>query len=1042
MNETRSQKARFCASCGSPAPEGAAFCPGCGSRLGPAVRPGAAAIMRNERKVVTVLFADIKGSIDLVARHDPEQAGEVLQLVVAHMGEQVRRFGGVVNQIMGDGIMALFGAPLALENHAAQACHAALAMRDAIHAQVRPRIELRVGISSGEVVVRAVSGDVSLHYSAAGEPVHFASRMEGAARPDQILLTPAALALTGGLAEVRPLGAIVVKGLDQPIAAFELLRMTRHRQGARGPAFVGREREMVALQSALDQAAEGAPSAVRVIAEAGTGKSRLVGEFTAQRLPPDWTLAQAEAVSHRRTSYGVLVELLGTVFGFAAEDGAEERREKVRAALDLAGPEDDALPPLASLLDFGPSAAWQHLPARLRRQLTIEAAASAIQRASARRPAALIVEDAHWLDPESAESIELLPGGGGGQRLLAIATERPPGTAFHDPSRWRECRMGALDGSATHKLLQALLLPGPEVRALERLLIEHTSGNPLFIEECLQSLVDTGELARVDGRFRIERPVEVLRVPDSLRGLLDARVDRLGDVDKDVLQAAAVVGTSVPEDLLRTVVRLEPAALRPALERLFAAGFLVEAGTAEGGGTPRYAFRHGLIRDAAYNGILLRNRVRMHQAVLDALEQRAGGEADADLLADHAMQAEAWPKAVIYARTAAARARDRYANPESARYYKQALAAASHTQDQAERERTVLGLHIDIREPLFRLGHVHALRPHLDEAVSLADRHNDPGQLGHSHALRSHVLWLAGRPDEAEAAAAEVRRIAHSQRDAALAVRAQFQSALVHLSASRIPEIVAALQEVLDHLGHPPPQRGRYGLDAALAITALCYLARAQTAAGAFAAARQAVATAREYASAAASQQSWIYVHTAAGVLLTAEGHPHRAAHELEQAVDACTQADMRLLRPVACGFHALALIESRQAAKGTALAQESVTEAEQMGFLALHPLRLGILAQGNLVLNRLDEAETAARLGRDLARTIKEPGAEAYAAGLLGEIARRRGDEASAIALLGAGQRQAEALGLHPLAACLRQRIEDPDNRAHPWLDGLALAP
>ncbi len=1014
--------------------------------------------MRSERKMVTVMFADIKGSIDLVSRQDPEQAGETLAQVVKQMSEAVRRFGGVVNQVMGDGVMALFGAPLAIEDHAAQACLAALAMRAAVHERVRPRVQVRVGLSSGEVVVRAVAGDVALHYSAAGEAVHLASRMEQVAGPDQIVLTAATLHLTGGVAEVRPLGRVPVKGLAEPMELFELVRVLQRRNRVPGtgrgrPGFVGREGEMAQLQAALDHAAAGETQAIRVIAEAGCGKSRLVREFTAGRLPEDWTLCQAEAPPHRRTSYGVVVDLLGSLFGLAPSDDPPVRQEKVLAGLAMSAREgqDGMLPPLSSLLGLRPApAGWDALGARTRRERTIAAAAEAFQRVSLHRPMALVVEDAHWLDAESAEGIQRLSAARPGQRMLAIATERPPDTTFTNLESWSACHLRPLDERGTQSLLRSLLLPGPDVAGLERKLIEHTRGNPLFIEACLQSLVDTGELVRVGDRFRLERPVSVLRVPDSLRGLLDARVDRLGDMDKDVLQAAAVVGTSVPVGLLRTVAKLPEAELAPVLERLCGSGFLMPAA---GGGAPVYAFRHGLIREAAYNGILMRSRVRMHGAVLEALEGQADliepgtvepgtGGLGADLLADHATQAEAWPKAVAYSRTAAAQAYDRYANPEAARYYQQALAAAGHWPDGAEKERTQLGLHIAIRWPLFRLGHVAGLRPHLDQAVHLAGVHDDHASLGQSHALRSHVLWLSGNPDEAEAAADAARRIGAERGDRDLEIRAEFQSALVHLSQSRIPEIEASLNRVLDHIGRPPPPSGRFGLEAELSVTSLGYLARALSAAGRFEAAQRAVDEAAQLARQADKRQSWIFVHAAEGVLRIAEGRPHQAVGPLEQAYESCTKADIRLLRPVVAGFLALAYVEAGQADRGVVLAREAVDEAERMQFLALQPMRLAILAQAHLVRGDLDSAETAATRACDLALRIKEPGAGAYARGLLGEAALRRGDMERSGAMFREALAGAAALGLVPLAASLRQRLEEPDNRAHPWLDGVALAP
>ena len=1000
--------------------------------------------MRSERKVVTVLFADIKGSIDLVARQDPEQAGEILSQVVSEMSDSVRRFGGVVNQVMGDGIMALFGAPLAIEEHATQACLAAMAMRQAVHERVRPRIQVRVGLSSGEVVVRAVPGDVALHYSAAGEAVHMAARMEQAAEPDQIVLTAAALHLTGGRAVATPLVGSVVKGLDAPMTLYLLQRVLPRRNrpsGPRQPDFVGRGTEMETLRRALADAASGQARAVRIVGDAGCGKSRLVREFTSANLPDEWLPCQAEAVPHRRTSYAVVADLLRSLFGLDEADPHEVSREKILDALAMPSREhpQDLMPPLASLLGLGPlPPAWDKLEARERRDQSIAASALSFQWVSLHRPVALVVEDAHWLDPESAEGIRRLGTALPGQRLLAIATERPGESPFDERGAWSPCHVRALDEDGTHALLRSLLLPGPDVPALERKLIEHTSGNPLFIEECLQSLVETGELVRVGGRFRLEAPVRVLRVPDSLRGLLDARVDRLVEQEKDVLQAASVVGTTVPLDLLQTVAKLREEELYPVLDGLCAAGFL----TADEGGQV-YAFRHGLIREAAYNGILVRSRVRMHAAVLDALEQRADAtDAHVDLLANHAVQAESWLRAVDYSSRAAARAYDRYANPEAAHFYQQALQAAAQWPEGAERNRALLNLHIAVRWPLFRLGHVAGLRVHLDEAVALARAYADPERLGHSHILRSHVLWLAGEPDAALEAAESARQIAEETADRDLAVRAQFQTALTHMSQSQIQPMVAAMTAVLQHIGDPPPATGRYGLDAELAITALSYIARAHSAAGQLAAARDAVARATTLAEARERRQNWVYVNVADGVRSIADAHPSDAVPPLERAHDYCKSADLRLLRPVVAGFLALACAEAGQPARGVALAQEAVDEAERMGFMALHPMRLAILAQAYLVQGDAGRAATAADQARALAVRIKEPGAEAYALGLLGEAHQRQGDTATAHALFARSMAQAQELGLAPLAECVRRRWHDPADRAHPWLDGVALAP
>lgn len=419
-----------CTSCVGVLPDRAMFCPACGSRVG---TPERAAMMRSERKIVTILFADIKSSIDLVADRDPEHAGDVLSDVLREMGAAVRAHNGVVNQILGDGIMALFGAPVAIEEHAAQACRAALAMRSGVQDKLLGKIHVRIGIGSGEVVVRAMAGDVTLHYGATGEAVHLASRMEEIAAPNQILLTPATVKQLGALATVESLGPVAIRGLQHKIEVFELLgvaeRRTRPALRATGSGrFVGRAAELGVLQLALDGAAAGRPGAVRVVADAGMGKSRLVGQFTSQCLPDAWALSMAEALPHRRTSYGVIAELLRQTFQFAPGDDRLLRQDKLLTATGLreSEAEEHILPGLADLLGLPPAPGWSVLDPRERRARTIAVSVASLQAASRRRPMVLVIEDAHWFDPESLACIDLLANGVDGQHLLTIATERPP----------------------------------------------------------------------------------------------------------------------------------------------------------------------------------------------------------------------------------------------------------------------------------------------------------------------------------------------------------------------------------------------------------------------------------------------------------------------------------------------------------------------------------------------------------------------------------------------------------------------------------------
>ncbi len=1012
-----------CAACGSPVLAGAAFCQSCGSRVSAAPIAAADAI-RSERKFVTVLFADVKGSLELIAGQDPEQVDDVLSAVIDKMRDAVRRFGGIVSQMLGDGVMALFGAPRAAEDHAARACLAALAIRSTIGVAL-PQIRVRIGLNSGEVVVRAMLDDATAHYGAVGETVHVAARMEQAAAPDQILLTAETARFVDELVELRPLGLMAVKGLDQAVQAFELLRVLPRREARRsragGPApLVGREADLAVLLLARDEAAAGRGRVIRVVGSAGCGKSRLVREFLASLPPQEWLVCYAEALPHRQTSYGIVIMLLTALFGFEAGDSLEIRRGKLQAHLAaLAGGETPLLaPPLASLLELGVTdAEWHGLESWERRERTVHAACELLRRASrGRRAAAVIVEDAHWLDAESARLFERLAALSVGDRLLKVVTERAEqGLRWTETGLWTVCHLGALDEAAARRLLRLHLLPGPGVAALEERLIEHTRGNPLFIEECLYALAEAGELTRTaSDQFQLVGAVPILRVPKSLRGLLDARVDHLPEADKDVLQAAAVVGTVIPLGLLGVVAGRDAAALHPVISRLCRDGFLL----ADPGDPARFSFRHGLTREAVYNSILKRTRSRLHAAVFGALEGQADPAAEAvDMLADHAFRAEIWPKAVQYARQAAARAAARDANADAARSYEQALTAASHWPAGADKDRMLLTLHLEARTPLFRLGDVAGLRMHVDEAIALAERQGIGDQLGNCHVFRSHAIWLAGDTAGALQAAQVISGIAAAQSDGDLRIRGRYQEGLVYLSQSRTADTLASMGEVLAHIaagGHG----GRYGLGEALAVTAHSYMARAFAEAGDGASADAAVAQARASAQRHGKRFYWIFPDLAEGYVALLRGRADLAMAPLERAVETCQAADARLLGPVPASYLAWARVATGRAAEGAALARQAVEDAARMGFMTGQPLRLAILARAQLAAGAIEEADRCARDGEDLARRIGEPGAELYAVQQRGEVCLAMGRVEDGRALLTAAQARAAALGLQPLAA------------------------
>ncbi|HSE94749.1 MAG TPA: adenylate/guanylate cyclase domain-containing protein, partial [Methylomirabilota bacterium] len=585
--------ARACAKCRRPLSPTAKFCPECAhpTELAAAAPPAprfdspesytprhlaekiltSKSALEGERKLVTVLFADLKGSMALLADRDPEEARKLLDPVLERMMEAVHRYEGTVNQVMGDGIMALFGAPLAHEDHAVRACYAALRMQEsvkryaeAVHRTAGVPLHIRVGVNSGEVVVRAIGSDLHMDYTAVGQTTHLAARLEQMAMPGSILIAPETLNLAEGYVVVHPLGARPVKGLDVPIEVFEVVgagtaRSRLQAAAARGlTRFVGRDPELDQLRQALARAGAGHGQVVAVVGDPGVGKSRLFWEFTHSHRTQDWLLVESTSVSYgKATAFLPLIELLRTYFQIEPRDEARTIREKVTGkllALDRAL--EPWLPALLWLLDVPiDDPHWQRLDPPQRRHQTLDGIKRLLLRESQVQPLLLVFEDLHWIDPETQAFldgvVESLPTA----RLLLLVNYRPEYQhAWGGKTYYRQLRIDPLPPASAEELLEALLGNDPDLPPLKRLLIERTEGNPFFLEESVRTLVETKVLAGDRGAYRLARAAHTLQIPATAQAILAARIDRLAPEDKRLLQAASVIGKDVPFTLLQAIV--------------------------------------------------------------------------------------------------------------------------------------------------------------------------------------------------------------------------------------------------------------------------------------------------------------------------------------------------------------------------------------------------------------------------------------------------------------------------------------------------------
>ena len=674
--------------------------------------------LEGERKQVTVLFADLKGSMELLADRDPEEARQLLDPVLERMMDAVHRYEGTVNQVMGDGIMALFGAPLAHEDHAVRACYVALAMQATVkqYATEVQRshgvpVQIRVGLNAGEVVVRAIGSDLHMDYTAVGQTTHLAARMEQMAMPGSILLTQAVLSLAEGYVQVTPLGPVPVKGLAAPVDVFELvgasgIRRRLQATAARGlTRFVGRDIEFAALVQALERAGAGHGQVVAVVGEAGVGKSRLVYECVHSHHTQSWRVLESASVSYgKATPYFPVLDLLRRYAHLDEGDDPRTIRAKVTGQLlTLDEALQDAIPPLLALLDVLPDdSSFLTLDPPQRRQRTLTALKRVLLRESQVQPVLVVFEDLHWIDTETQALLDSLVESLPTARLLLLVNYRPEYQhAWGSKTYYAQLRLDPLPPASADAFLQALLGDGPGLEALKPLLITRTAGNPFFLEESVRTLVETGVLVGERGAYRLAQALASIQVPATVQAVLAARMDRLPPEEKHLLQTAAVIGHEVSLPLLQAIADLPEAVLHRGLAQLQAAEFLYETRLFP---ERELMFKHALTHEVAYGSLLQERRRTLHARLVEVLEglggdrivERASGQSSdqVERLAHHALRGEVWDKAVAYCQQAGARAYDRAAFREAVAVFEQALQALAHLPEDGDTRMLAMGIRL------------------------------------------------------------------------------------------------------------------------------------------------------------------------------------------------------------------------------------------------------------------------------------------------------------------------------------------------------------
>jgi class 3 adenylate cyclase/tetratricopeptide (TPR) repeat protein len=965
-----------------------------------------------ERKHVTVLIAEVAGLTESVHSFEPDLADQLLSSIVPLLVDVIHDCRGTVNRLGGDGIMAIFGAPVSHEDDAVRACTAALALHEAFDRftgrpgeQNGPRLALRVGLASSDVVLRRTTNDLYGEYAALGPAVRVATRLAQNTAAGTTLLTIETARAAEGYIRVRRIGSVSAgaQSLESPleIEAFELVgrqpaqtRFQRVVATRQLTPLVGRDAELNALALALGRARTGRGQIVALVGDPGVGKSRLIWDATRSPETDGWLVLETGATSHgTASSYGPVIDLLKVYCRIEARDDGPSIRQKLTdriLTLDRTLASD--LPPLHALLDATvEDSAWAALDPPRRREWTLAALKRLLLRQSQAAPLLLVFEDLHWIDGESQAFLDALIEGMPVAQLLLLVSYRPEYEhRWVRKSYYAQVRVDALPGAHADELLGTLLGDDAALQSLRQHLIVKTDGNPLFLEESVRSLVDVGVLVGERGAYRQARPIDAIRVPDTVQTVLSARIDRLDAETKRLLQVAAVIGKDVPSLLLRAVVQMPDDELRGALTRLLGTEFMYEAQLFP---EPGYTFKHALTHEVAYGSLLQERRRALHARVVDAIERASGADRIAEqveTLAHHAVHGQLWDKAVTYLRQAGQRDGARSANRQAATYFEQALEVLDHLPNRRDAQELGIDIRLDLRNVLLPLDEFGSMFEHLQTAEALAMTLDDRHRLGWVSAyLTAYYCNAAVKPHEAEVAGLRAMAIADQFADLPLQVMAHFFLGLAYVYAARFRESIEPLSWNVKRLTGELIYE-RFGEPGLPAVHSRSYVIRSLAELGDF---EEGVALGAEAVrlselsdlpfSLANALEGLGYVHLRRGEIPQAIRH-------LERGLQVCEQWQLHLFYCTVQAYLGYAYaLDGRDAQAAPLLAESAATDSR------LHPaLRVAMQGEAHLLGGRLDLAQACVDRALSLAAVNEEHPSRAWTLRLAAEVALANGLE------------------------------------------------
>jgi class 3 adenylate cyclase/tetratricopeptide (TPR) repeat protein len=707
--------------------------------------------IEGERKQVTVMFCDLEGFTPLVEKLGPEEAYTVMDQVYEILIHKVHDYEGTVNEMTGDGILALVGAPIAGEDAPQRAIRSAYSIHkeiakfnDETKQEIKglPRLKMRIGIHTGPVVVGTVGNNLRVDFKAVGDTVNLASRMEGLAEPGATFVTEQTFRLTEGIFTYESLGEKKVKGKEEPVNVYRVIAPSKLRtrfdvSAERGlTPLVGRERELELLLDGFERAKQGRGQAFSIVAEAGVGKSRLLYEFIKAIANDDVTILEGKCLSFSRgVAYHPIIDLFRANFDINENDEEDQIRDKVKKGLqELKTDEASDLPYLLELLSVKESGIDEiSMNPEARKEKIVETMTQIPMKVSGIRPLIMVIEDLHWIDKSSEEALMALLEKISGSRILLIFTYRPEfvhtwgGRSYHN-----QLNLNRLSNSGSLAMVNYLLGIENIERNLEDVILEKTEGIPLFIEEFVRSLKDIQAIEKKGNSYHLTKDIQDMTIPSTIQDVIMARVDSLPEAAKELLQRGAIIEREFSHELIKRVIDLGEQELLSHLSVLKDAELLFERGIYP---ECTYIFKHALTREVVYDSILTKRKMQLHEDIGQVIEKIYTERIEEfyEILAHHYSKSECHEKAHQYLKLAGNKAAKNYSNWEAFRFYKQAINVLSKLPETEENQREQIDVLLLIAASMFTLGYPENSLEILQQGEKLSEALGD--EKSHAHFL-------------------------------------------------------------------------------------------------------------------------------------------------------------------------------------------------------------------------------------------------------------------------------------------------------------------